>query len=85
MKNYDVIRHVKGESKFIDDLLTPEGTLYASVYYSEVAHGDLLSVDISEAALVDGVKGIFTAKDIPGENQIGGIVPDEELLANDKV
>ena len=30
-----------------------------------------------------GVVRIFTAKDIPGENQIGGIVPDEELLASD--
>ena len=85
MKNYDVISHVKGESQFVDDLLIPEGTLYASVFYSELAHGDLLSVDSSEAAIVEGVKGIFTAKDIPGENQIGGIVPDEELLAEDKV
>ena len=85
MNNYDVISHVKGESQFVDDLLTPDGTLYASVFYSEVAHGELLSVDSSEATTVEGVKGIFTAKDIPGENQIGGIVPDEELLAEDKV
>ena len=85
MKNYDVIRHVKGESKFVDDLLTPEGTLYASVFYSEVAHGDLINIDTTEATTIDGVEGIFTAKDIHGENQIGGIVPDEELLAEDKV
>lgn len=85
MINYDVIRHVKGESKFVDDLLTPEGTLHASVFYSEIAHGELLNVDFAEAAKVNGVEGIFTSKDIPGENQIGGIVPDEELLAEDKV
>jgi xanthine dehydrogenase large subunit len=85
MKNYDVIRHVKGESKFVDDLLTPEGTLQASVFYSEIAHGELLNIDVNDAAVSDGVKGIFTAKDIPGENQIGGIVPDEELLAEVKV
>jgi xanthine dehydrogenase large subunit len=85
MNNYDIIRHVKGESKFVDDLLTPEGTLYASVFYSEIAHGELLNVDVNAAAVVDGVKGIFTVKDIPGENQIGGIIPDEELLAEDKV
>jgi xanthine dehydrogenase large subunit len=85
MTNYDVISHVKGESKFLDDMLTPEGTLYASVYYSKIAHGDLLSIDTSETMKFDGVEGIFTAKDIPGENQIGGIVPDEELLAEDIV
>ena len=28
MRNYDSIRHVKGESYFIDDLRIPEGTLY---------------------------------------------------------
>jgi xanthine dehydrogenase large subunit len=34
---------------------------------------------------MDGVERIFTAKDIPGENQIGGIIPDEELLASSHV
>ena len=34
---------------------------------------------------MDGVVKIFTAKDIPGENQIGGIIPDEELLATTHV
>ncbi|MEJ2195585.1 MAG: hypothetical protein P8X73_12105 [Ignavibacteriaceae bacterium] len=38
MTNYDVISHVKGESKFLDDMLTPEGTLYASIYYSKIAY-----------------------------------------------
>ncbi len=32
-----------------------------------------------------GVVRIITAKDIPGENQIGGIIPDEELLADKQV
>src|SRR5204862_7052626 len=38
-----------------------------------------------EAETTNGVVRIFTAQDIPGENQIGGIVPDEELLASDHV
>jgi xanthine dehydrogenase large subunit len=85
MKNYDINKHVTGESQFVDDLLSIEGILYASVCYSEIAHGELLGIDTSEALKIKGVKGIFTAKDIPGTNQIGGIVPDEELLARDKV
>jgi hypothetical protein len=32
MKNYDIERHVKGESQFVDDILVPEGLLYASQY-----------------------------------------------------
>ena len=85
MKNYDINRHVRGESQFVDDINPPEGLLYASVCYAEKAHGKILKINTHEAEKVKGVKLILTAKDIPGENQIGGIVPDEELLAENKV
>jgi xanthine dehydrogenase large subunit len=85
MKNYDINRHVRGESQFVDDINPPEGLLYAAVCYSEKAHGEILKIDTSKAEKVKGIKLILTAKDIPGENQIGGIVPDEELLAKNKV
>lgn len=85
MKNYDIERHVKGESQFVDDIITPDGLLYASVCYSEVAHGKILNIDFTDAEKINGVKGIFTAKDIPGKNQIGNIIPDEVLLAEDEV
>jgi xanthine dehydrogenase large subunit len=85
MKNYDLVRHVKGESKFVNDLLTPEGCLHAYVFYSQIAHGKIRFIDIEDALKSEGVEGVITAKDIPGENQIGGIIQDEELLAEDKV
>ncbi len=85
MKNTDIINHVKGESQFVDDILVPEGLLYASVSYSKIAHGKLKNINIEDAIKTKGVKGIYTARDIPGENQIGGIVPDEELFATDIV
>ena len=85
MKNYDIYNHVTGKSQFVDDLLSIEGVLYASICYSQIAHGELVNTDTSDALKIKGVKGILTAKDIPGTNQIGGIVPDEELLASKKV
>ncbi len=85
MRNYDSIQHVRGESIFVDDINIPEGTQYASIVYSPVAHGKLLSIDFSKALALSGVSAVITAKDIPGENQIGGIVPDEPLLADDVV
>ena len=85
MSNVDSIRHVRGESLFIDDVIAPEGVLYGYVYYSPIAHGKILKLDFSRASKSEGVKGIFSAKDIPGENQIGGIVPDENLFAEDTV
>lgn len=85
MKDYDIIHHLRGESQFIDDINVPDGTLYASVFYSPVAHGKIKSMDLDYARSIKGVKKILTYRDIPGENQIGGIVSDEMLLAEDEV
>ncbi|MCX6156916.1 MAG: molybdopterin-dependent oxidoreductase [Ignavibacteriae bacterium] len=85
MKNYDSIRHVKGESLFIDDLSIPSSALYCAVYASPIAHGKILSINLDEAKASEGVVAVYTHSDIPGENQIGGIIQDEELLASDHV
>lgn len=85
MKNIDSYTHVRGESVYLDDIPLQSGTLFAAVYDSPVAHGKIKSLDTGEAAAMPGVVKIFTAKDIPGENQIGGIIPDEELLASSHV
>jgi xanthine dehydrogenase large subunit len=85
MKNIDSYTHVRGESVYLDDIPVVNGTLYAAVFDSPVAHGKINHLDTSEAERMHGVVRIFTAKDIPGENQIGGIVPDEELLASTHV
>ncbi len=85
MKNYDTTQHVRGESIFVDDVLQQEDTLYISVFASPVAHGQIKNLNLKNAFNVKGVKAIFTAKDITGENQIGGIIPDENLLAEDTV
>lgn len=85
MKNADSIKHVRGESLFVDDLTVPEGTLFGSVFYSSVAHGKITKLDLSNTLASAGVKAIITASDIPGENQIGGIIPDENLFAEDTV
>ena len=85
MKNIDIINHVKGESQFVDDINTPGNILYASVSYSKIANGNILKLDTNDAKRVKGVKDVITAEEIPGRNQIGGIIEDEELLASGKV
>ena len=85
MKNIDSKSHVRGESIYLDDVPLIRGTLFACVFDSLVAHGKLKSINTSEAEKSEGVVRIITAKDIIGENQIGGIVPDEPLLADDEV
>ena len=85
MKNIDSKSHVRGESVYLDDIPVVQGTLYACVFDSPIAHGKLRSMDIAEAEASDGVFRVITANDILGENQIGGIVPDEPLLADGEV
>jgi xanthine dehydrogenase large subunit len=85
MKNIDSYTHVRGESVYLDDIPLQQGTLFAAVFDSPVAHGKIISINLDEAMAMAGVVKIFTSKDIPGENQIGGIIPDEELLASTHV
>jgi xanthine dehydrogenase large subunit len=85
MKNIDSKSHVRGESIYLDDIPLIHGTLFACVYDSPVAHGRLINVDKRQAETSEGVVKIITAKDLVGENQIGGIIPDEPLLADGEV
>ncbi len=82
---FDPVLHVRGESHFLDDRLEPAGTLHAAVLTSPVARGRLLALDGTAALAAPGVRAFFTARDIPGENQIGGILPDEPLLASEEL
>ncbi|WP_428742186.1 xanthine dehydrogenase molybdopterin binding subunit [Tenacibaculum sp.] len=85
MKNIDSFTHVRGESLFVDDLMLRQDTLFGLVFDSPKAHGKIKSVDYSKAEVLEGVVKIFTYKDVLGENQIGGIIPDEPLWAENEV
>ena len=55
MKNIDSIRHLRGESIYIDDIPTVHGTLYGLVIDSTVAHGKIIEKDFSAASDLTGV------------------------------
>ena len=83
--NIDSPFHVSGKTQYLDDLPELTGTLYAKACYAKVAHGRILSIDTSAASNLPGVVNIFSYKDIPGQNEIGGIIQDEPLLAIEEV
>jgi xanthine dehydrogenase large subunit len=83
--NIDARYHVSGRSVYLDDIPTMQGTVFIKVIDSKIAHGKILSIDFAAASQVEGVVKIFTAADITGENQIGGIIADEPLLADGEV
>src|SRR5574343_561537 len=79
--------HVTGGATYIDDIPEVAGTLYAALIKSPVAHGELIGEGIDRAAILAQhcVVPVFTAKDIPGENNCGPIVHDDPFLADGKV
>ena len=85
MKHDDALLHVHGEAHYVRDILVPQGTLYATALPSPVAHGKIKRLDASGAAAHEGIVAIFTARDIPGQNEIGNIIQDEPLLAVNEV
>ncbi|MFL5810668.1 MAG: xanthine dehydrogenase molybdopterin binding subunit [Flavisolibacter sp.] len=85
MQNIDTYTHLRGESIYLDDIPLVQGSLFGALYDSPVAHGRIKHLNLDDALKSEGVVRIFTAKDIPGVNQIGGIVQDEPLLAEEEV
>ncbi len=79
--------HVSGQAIYTDDIPELRGTLYAALITSPIAHGELIGEGIDRAALMaeHGVVAVFTAKDIPGENNCGPIIHDDPFLANQEV
>jgi len=79
--------HVTGGATFTDDMPELAGTLYAAIVKSPVAHGELIGDGIDREAILKehGVVAVFTAKDIPGENNCGPIIHDDPFLAAGKV
>ena len=85
MINIDAQNHVKGKSIYLDDIPEWQGTLYALPFDATVAHAKIVSIDYTLALKAQGIIAILNSKDIPGENQIGGILPDEPLFADGEV
>jgi xanthine dehydrogenase large subunit len=83
--NIDAAGHVTGRSVYVDDIPVMEGMLFVKVFDSPVAHGKIKSIDHADAEKMEGIVKIFSYKDIPGENQIGGIIADEPFLADHEV
>ena len=74
--------HVTGRSQFLDDMPKPRHLLVVKVLASPVARGHIRRLDVAPALAIPGVVRVITAQDIPGVNQVGGIIPDEECLAS---
>ena len=72
---------VTGAARYVDDLSFP-GALYGTTVRSPVARGRLRRVEFGEGVPWDEFT-VVTAADIPGENAVALITPDQPYLAAD--
>ena len=84
LKHDSAIKHVTGQSVYVNDIATHR-QLIGRVVYSPVAHARISLLDTKSALKLNGIAGILTSKDIPGENQMGPAIHDEPCLAEEKV
>ncbi|KNA16760.1 hypothetical protein SOVF_086250 [Spinacia oleracea] len=73
---------VTGEAEYADDMAMPPNGLHAALILSRKPHAHIVSIDDSSAKSLPGFEGVFYAKDVPGDNDIGPVVADEELFAS---
>ncbi len=72
---------VCGTAQYVDDIQLPANALHAAIVASTKPHARITHLDTTAAAAMPGVHGIFTAKDVPGGNDVGPVIKDEELFA----
>ncbi|WP_028028438.1 xanthine dehydrogenase molybdopterin binding subunit [Gemmobacter nectariphilus] len=77
--------HVTGQARYVDDMPLPANALHLAFGLSEVAHGRILSMDLSAVRAAPGVVAVLTAADLPFANDCSPSAHDEPLLAVETV
>ncbi|MFG3450973.1 xanthine dehydrogenase molybdopterin binding subunit [Stutzerimonas stutzeri] len=85
VKHDSAPKHVTGEAVYVDDRLEFPNQLHVYARMSDRAHARIVSIDTSPCYDVPGVAIAITAKDIPGQLDIGAVMPGDPLLADGKV
>lgn len=84
VRRIDTPSKVSGRLKYAGDMTMP-GMLHVQVLRSPHAHARIVSIDTSAAEAMEGVAGVLTSADVPGEDGFGVFVNDQPVMARDKV
>lgn len=85
VKHDSAPKHVTGEAVYVDDRLEFPNQLHVYARMSDRAHARIVSIDTSPCYNVPGVAIAITSKDVPGQLDIGAVMPGDPLLADGKV
>lgn len=78
VKRIDALGKVTGQTLYPGDINLP-GQTYMKILFANHPHAIIKKIDTSQAEKLEGVLGVFTAKDVP-VNEYGLIMPDQPVL-----
>jgi len=79
---YKALEAALGKKKFVDDIVV-DNMLFGALKFSDYPKAKVLKIDTTEAAVLEGVQRVFTAKDIPGEKKVGLILQDWSVMIDE--
>jgi CO/xanthine dehydrogenase Mo-binding subunit len=82
--NVNAIAKVTGKAKYVTDLELPR-MLFGKLKRSPYPHAKIISIDISQAEAMPGVKAVIVGDEETSPFRYGSGVEDEYILARDKV
>nr|XP_034832568.1 indole-3-acetaldehyde oxidase-like [Maniola hyperantus] len=85
VQKLEALLQSSGEAQFVNDIPPMLNEVFGAFVLSTVCNGDVDEIDVAHALKLDGVLGLYTAKDIPGVNSftVPGIqleTENEEIL-----
>jgi xanthine dehydrogenase D subunit len=75
---------VAGEFLYSSDLRV-EGMLFGATVRSPHAAARIRGIDTRAAGALPGVRAVLTHADVPGDTLVGSVLPDQPVLASDRV
>jgi CO/xanthine dehydrogenase Mo-binding subunit len=75
---------VTGAFAYSSDLRV-DGMLHGATVRSPHPHALIAAIDTRAAAALPGVRAVLLAEDVPGEQLVGSVMPDQPVLAFDRV
>lgn len=82
VKHDSAAKQVTGEAVYIDDRLEFPNQLHLYARLSTFAHAKITKIDVTPCYEFEGVAIAITSKDVPGQLDIGAILPGDPLLAD---
>mgnify|MGYP002348321227 CR=1 FL=1 len=80
----DAIEKVTGKAIYADDLAF-DRMIYAAPLHSEYPSARIVRIATGRAMAHPGVVDVITAAEVPGKKQVGGIIADQFIIADDRV